>query len=258
MSRIFTGFLILGLSALLSSNGRADDNAPAKAVIEKAIKAVGGEEKLSKIKAATWKDNGKFYGFGEDGIDFTSSTTSLGTTKRAMAIEGSVAGEKFDVRIIVSDKGGWTKTGDEVEEMDDEELTEQRQQMFADWHAFINPLALKSEKFKVTPLGDMKIEGRDTVGVRVTCKGQKDMNLYYDKETGLLAKTEWQVKDTDGLVGGGEVQQEAWVSDYKEFNGIKLPTKSVVKWAGKKYVESESSDYQLVEKLEGDPFVKPE
>ena len=48
---------------------RADDDAEMKALIEKAIKAHGGADKLSKQKATTMKFKGKIY--AADGLDYT-------------------------------------------------------------------------------------------------------------------------------------------------------------------------------------------
>ncbi len=75
---------------------------------------------------------------------------------------------------------GWTKTDDEVEDMDKENVDEQKEQLFADWTAFINPVALKTDAFKLAPLGETKVEDRTLVGVRASAKGRRDMNLYFD------------------------------------------------------------------------------
>ena len=62
--------LAAALVVLTAGAARAEEKADSKAVIEKAIKAAGGEEKLAKFKAATFKMKGKWYGMG-DGIDYT-------------------------------------------------------------------------------------------------------------------------------------------------------------------------------------------
>jgi hypothetical protein len=258
MVRLIGTLLFVSLTFTLNSNSRADDQAAAKEIIAKAIKAQGGEEKLAKIKAITFKDKGKYFGLGEEGIDYTSETSFSGPTKRKIAVEGEIEQEKFTMTILVNGDKGWNKTDDEVEEMEKEELDEHIEQMWADWNVFINPVALKSDAFKLSSLGEMKVEDKAVVGVKASCKGHRDLNLYFDKETGLLRKTEWQVKDIDGTAGGGEVQQEVFLSDYKDFNGVKVATKTVTKWAGKPYVESEISEFQVVEKLDDSVFAKPE
>ena len=69
---------------LVITASHADDAAEAKAVLDKAIKAVGGMENLSKHQGVTWKGSGFF--LAEDKkITFTddwsaqSGTSSAGT-----------------------------------------------------------------------------------------------------------------------------------------------------------------------------------
>src|SRR5262249_9165742 len=62
--------LAVALAVAAAGAARADDQADLRKVIDKAIKAMGGEEKLAKYKAETFKMKGKFYGMGE-GIDYT-------------------------------------------------------------------------------------------------------------------------------------------------------------------------------------------
>src|SRR2546428_8816628 len=50
----------------------ADDQADARAIVAKAIKAVGGEQKLEKFKAQTWREVGTYYGMG-DGLPYTGN-----------------------------------------------------------------------------------------------------------------------------------------------------------------------------------------
>ncbi|MCA1693366.1 MAG: hypothetical protein LC749_00795, partial [Actinobacteria bacterium] len=57
MRRLF-GAALVAVSAATCGMARADEQ-EAKAVIDKAIKALGGEEKLVKAEAATWKAHGR-------------------------------------------------------------------------------------------------------------------------------------------------------------------------------------------------------
>src|SRR5439155_7197093 len=68
-------WLAAGVIAALTGLVRADEQADAKAILDKAIKAQGGEEKLSKNKVISAKSKGKFYGFSDDGIDFSQETS---------------------------------------------------------------------------------------------------------------------------------------------------------------------------------------
>src|SRR5262249_2464165 len=53
MRAVWIGSLVLGLS--LAGWSRADDSTEAKAVIDKAVKAMGGADKVAKFKSANFK-----------------------------------------------------------------------------------------------------------------------------------------------------------------------------------------------------------
>src|SRR5262245_48507259 len=78
-----------GLAVLLAAAGgvRADE-ADAKAIIEKAIKATGGAEALKKFTAESVKTKGKFYGMGE-GIDYTAEASYQFPGKMRIEVEGT-------------------------------------------------------------------------------------------------------------------------------------------------------------------------
>src|SRR5262249_50069490 len=62
MRRLLGGMLLVcGLFAWLRPAHAGDD---ARAVIDKAIKAMGSEEKLKKFQAVTWREKGIYYGGG--------------------------------------------------------------------------------------------------------------------------------------------------------------------------------------------------
>jgi len=58
-------------------SGWADDATSTKVILDKAIKALGGEEALTKVNAASWQAKGKIR-FGEDYHDFTSTSVVQG------------------------------------------------------------------------------------------------------------------------------------------------------------------------------------
>ena len=89
---------------------------------------------------------------------------------------------------------------------------------------------------------------------KVSSKGHRDVDLYFDKATSVLVKTETRVKD-DG--SGQEVTEENFPSEYKDVQGVKHAMKFVVKRDGKLFLEGEATDCTLSEKLAADVFAKP-
>src|SRR5436305_1154135 len=80
----------------------------------------------------------------------------------------------------------------------------------------------------------------------------KDFTLYFDKETGLLMKVSGQVADDSGQVD----LQETTVEDYKEFEGIKIATRSHIKRSGKRFVEIEVAEFRTLAEVEPGTFAE--
>ena len=86
-------------------------------------------------------------------------------------------------------------------------------------------------------------------------KDHRDVNLFFDKESGLLIKVETKIKDF--MAGGQEVTEETIRSDFKEIDGRKVPMKFVINHDGKLYVDGEATEFKFHDKLEDNVFAKP-
>src|SRR4029078_572410 len=91
--------------------------------------------------------------------------------------------------------------------------------------------SIQEKPFQLSPLGEIKVGDRPAVGVRGIHKDHKDVGLYFDKETGLPVKSEVRLKTPDGK----EVMIEYRYVDYKDMDGLKHPTKIVVKADDKEF-----------------------
>jgi hypothetical protein len=231
---------------LLASPARADDATDAKAIVEKAIKAHGGGEKLSKFKGETWTGKGTYYGMG-DGLPFTGYFAVQWPDRFRMEIEGAFI-------IVVDGDKGWMKSGGgEAKEMTKDELAFQKDSLYA--QAVERLVVLMEKDFTLAPVEAIKVDGKPAVGVKVSHKGHDDIKLFFDKETNLLVKCERRVKAQEQ--GYKEVIQETFFKDWKDVDGIKVVTKVVDKRDGKPYVEEEVSDVKYLEKVEAKLFSKP-
>jgi hypothetical protein len=235
----------------------ADDQANARAIVDKYLTALGGQEKLAKIKAVTLKGKGKFFGLGGDGIDYIGEWAFQGMNQFRLILEIEIMGQKINQTIVVNGDKGWVKINTMLKEMDKETLAEQKEQLYANVVVYAMPQMLKDKSIELSTLGEIEIDKKPAVGVRVSSKGHRDLNLYFDRDSGLMVKGEWRVKDLEGLQGGKEVTQEVFVSDYKEVEGIKQGMKAAIKWDGKPYVDAEFSDFKIDEKLDDSLFSKP-
>jgi hypothetical protein len=56
---------------------------------------------------------------------------------------------------------------------------------------------------------------------------------------------------------GQEVTQEVNYSNYKEMDGIKKATKTIIKHDGEKLMELETTDFKVLDKVDTKIFEKP-
>lgn len=241
--------LAFGLG-FVATTAQADDTAP-KAVLDKALKAHGGEANLAKLPASATTFKGKFHGMGE-GLDMTGTVSAHGDDRLKIDIEVAAGGQKIRFVSVLNGAKGWVRLGDTTTELDKDQLDETRHAANAAWVATLAPL--KGKPFTLDGVGESKIDGKPAVGLRVSREGRRDVNLYFDKATGLLLKTETRVKDEGS---GQEVTEETYLSDYKDVQGTKQAMKFTVKRDGKLYLEGEVTDFTLVEKHDADVYAKP-
>src|SRR5262249_32887432 len=147
-----------------------------------------------------------------------------------------VKGMKIQFLMAVNGDKGWSKADGAVLDMDAETLAEEKAGLYASWVAGLWPL-LKDSAFQLAPLGEGKVGDRNVVGVKVSRKDRRDVSLFFDKESGLLLKSEVRAKDVMGA--GNEFTQETLYGDYQETEGVKSPRKVTINRDGKPFVEIE-------------------
>jgi hypothetical protein len=247
MRRVFVWSVSAILTLAFTAKAKADDVDQARAIIDKAIKAVGGEDKIAKFKTHTWKNKGTYYGVG-DGVPYTAIYAVSWPDKSRFEVEGG-----FITAAVDGDKGWMQAMGGEVHEFTKEEMVEQKEVQHQGYVTTLLPL--KDKAYTLSPLGETKIADKPAVGVKVSHKDRRDVNLYFDKDSGLLLKSEAKVKVPEE--GNKEVSQETLYDDYQQVEGAWVAMKIVVFREGKKYVEGENFDIRIVDKLDEKLFAKP-
>jgi hypothetical protein len=244
----FTHLLAIFVCFLLPAVCLAADD-DSKAVIDKAIKAHGAE-KLAKFTAAQTKVKGKIELAG--GIEFTSESTLQQPDKFKESLDLDVMGNKVTVVTVYNGEKGWLSVNGDTKDMDEKTLEASKEQTHL--MQIMRMTMLKDKKCEFSPLGEDKVNGHAAVGVKVSAKGHKDINLYFDKETGLLAKVEHQALDP---MSGKEVAEERIIHEYQDIAGIKVAKKVTINRDGKKFMELEVLEHKPLEKLDASEFAKP-
>jgi hypothetical protein len=230
---------------LLCAASPAQEASEPRALIDKAIRAMGGEANLTKFKGMTWKEKGTFYGMGE-GVPYSGSYALELPNRFRMEIDNAFI-------IVLDGDQGWVESNGQVRDMGKEQLDAQKEAQYARWVASLLPL--KDQAFSLKALPDTKVGERSAAGVVVSHKGHRDVTLYFDKETGRLIRIEH--RERAGDQGGKEVSAETGYQDYKEFQGVQCPTKVVIKRDGKPFVDAEAIEIKLMEKVDPVKFAKP-
>jgi len=250
MKRFASVAIVCVLVAGLGDPARADDN-EAKAVIDKAIMAMGGEGKLSRIKAFAAKGKGTVFFDGKD-ISFTFELKSQGIGQYRSAWQGEVDGNKFEGLTVLDGDKGSKKLDEDTKKLEGDELANEKRIAYIDVVPILM-LPLKGKDFKVASAADEKVGDKTAATVLVTGPDGKDFTMSFDKETGLPIRLKGKLMDDQGK----EITQDTTFEDYKGFDGIKVSTKFQTKRDGEQFVEVEGMDFKVLDKLDPDTFAEP-
>jgi hypothetical protein len=227
------------------------DDKDAGTILDKAIKALGGEEKLKKVGAVSWK--AKFtITFNGNSNDFSSHATAQGLDHYRSEFEGEFNGNAFKGVTVINGDKGWRKIGDKMD-LDADALANEKRRVYLE----VIPsqiMPLKGTGFKLEVVADEKVGDKPAAGIKVTGPDAKDFTLYFDKESGLPVKL---VAKVIGF-GGDEFTQETTYKDYKEFDGIKKATKAESKRDGEDFVKSEITEFKVLDKVDPKTFSEPD
>ncbi len=241
----------LAAAVVAAAGATAQDAKPAdaKAVVEKAIKAHGGAAALDKYPASASKFKGQMTFMGLD-FDFTGDMTAQMPDKFKMAIEADVGGQKMAfVQVVNGDKVKVLENG-AAKPVTDKEKSELKLVMRMQEVTNLTPLL--TDKYTLKTDKDDKAGDADAAVVLVTGKDFKEARLFFDKKTGLLVKTVRKslAPSAPDDKEPKEVTEETIMSEYKEFDGVKVPTKAVVTHDGKKFMTMTTTDVKMMAKAD--------
>ncbi len=227
------------------------EDPPAGQVLDKAIAAVGGQEKLSKAKAIAWKSKAKVTIEGNEN-ELKIEGTLEGIDHYRSQFEGDFNGNTFQGVTVLSGDKGWRKFGPNIMPLDEDAIANEKRTIYL-VACHMNLIHLKDKGFKLEPAPGADVDGKPADAIKVTGPDGKEATLYFDKESGLLVR---QVARVTGWMGD-EYTQEATFRDHKEFDGIRVATKSTVKRDGEEFVKQEIQEIKFLDKAPDESFAEP-
>jgi hypothetical protein len=229
---------------------QADEQADAKALLDKAMKAMGGQVKLAKLNTVSAKGRLSGSPDGEE-IAVNFDGTWQGMSQYRAEFEVQVGGNNFKGALVVNGDKGWLKKGDNTEDAPDGVATFIQNVFYAGRMPQLLP-AFTDKAYKLTPTGEVQVGTQAALGLSISHNDRKDVSLFFDKDKGLPIKSEIRLADPKGK----EITMEYLYSDYKDYGGVKLCSKIALKLDDKDFT-IELSDLKAVDKVDDSQFDRP-
>lgn len=186
------------------------DQDKARALIDKAIQAQGGLERLGKNVGV----HGRFKGVHwearplADADWFRGEYYSQGPAKLRLILDFKADNR----RILIYNQGkAWMQYDGFTQELDEDFVKRLTRANHVDRVAGLITL-VRNKGFTFTLLGESMVEKTAVVGVKVSAEAQPDVSLYFDKATGLLKKSAHRASEFEG---DKEVLHEVVYEDYR-------------------------------------------
>jgi hypothetical protein len=245
--------LFVGIAVVLVDLGlgaRAEDLKPEE-IVDKAIRAHGGEEKLAGLTGFTFKERMAY-------PDAMTSDAEVvvqlpGRYRRDMKM--SSEGKSRSSLMVFDGDQGWMKMNDLVTPYPKTFLESMQKYTVP----YLGPRSIlrlrarqKNPACQFTTTGEGTVEGRPAVGLRMKLADGPEETWYFDKDSGLLLKEEERVKHFEG-------EDQVYVTlyeDYQTCDGFPMARKVVTHRDGKLSYTREQSDFKAVTPSEG-TFAKP-
>ncbi len=256
---MWTLICLLMLPVVSPAAPAIDDQAEAQAIFDKAVKALGGEERLAKLTSFVETVKQKSKSFTGKDAECTRTISYQFPGRLRIEMDGFNGREDFSRLYVLDGEQGWNFNGDNPYEFSKEVLNIHRQ-TWTDELVVWQFLFFRDKDYKLSPLGASKVGDHAAVGVKASRKGVPDIKLYFDRDTGLLLKREW---DEVQPAPAGEkppppIIEEILYENYKEVGGIKYPSKKTSRRDKQITSEEEVTEFKIVEKFDEKTFAKPE
>jgi hypothetical protein len=222
----------------------------ARDVVQKAIDAHGGAALLKQYPACKLSAKGTFHIMGRD-VVFESAQWAQAPDKYKNVLMLSLEGQTVAATQVYNAGKVTFMVGDKAQTLSEAQIDDIKQNMHSEYLcATLLPL-LDEKNVTLSLIGKAdKVLGRDVVGIVAKSSGYKDVKLFFDKKTHLLAKTERKGIDPDQKA----VVCESFFLEYKKLDGIVRGIRFEDYDDGKLHLEMTITDYRHLERIDPKEF----
>ena len=230
------------LSSLLAANATIPNQTTSPTVdeiIDRYVKALGGMEALDKMTTRTRKGSIEVSGL-HGSFELYEAAPNKWILTSSLPPPLGLVQQAFD------GTKGWVKSPNGILDMNGEQLM----QSAREW-AFYGDVKLK-EQFKSMKVdGKERLDGRDFYLIEGARPEGRVERLYFDMQTGLLARRSWQTPTYFGPLAAANDYD-----DYRKVGGVWLPF-AIRKTRGGNFVLQRITEYRLNVKIDEAKFQKP-
>jgi len=188
-------------------------------ILDKYLKAIGGEQKAATLKSIVAKGTFQTYGVPTKyAMDFYAKAPA----QKSMVVHNLAGADLIDT---FDGREAWISQSAQLAPLPLLERTGGEVDAAKLSAALMFPAQIKTLLTQWRAGGPATIDDRDMTMVQGTMNGKFPVNLYFDDETGLLVRT---VTYADSPVGLTPIQVD--YADYRDVAGIKVPHKLIFTW----------------------------
>jgi hypothetical protein len=227
--------------AAAAAAGPRDDS---RALVERALREMGGARRVQKYAALTWRGRATVH--TPDRALELQGQWRLVPPDRARVETQDLQGSSASLRrMIIDGERGWGEVQGHPSPLPRDLVAHERDQFYL--YHLMRLAPLLAAEFTLTSLG----RGADSLrGIRATRAGRPDVSLFFDDESRLQRM---EVRITDPA-SGNEVQQVVRLSGVIEAAGLRWPRRIALTWDGNPYFDLELLEFQPLETLPGSVF----
>lgn len=228
-----------------------DEAKAARAMLDRAVKAMGGP-KLLAMKALSGTSRGTLEALGNKN-PVTNEWTVQGIDQFKWVTEVKLNDNPAAITVILNRDKSWVKGNNAEAGALTKEQSRALAQGFAGLRLAESLLPLTGKEWKLSSLGELKLDDKDAVGIKAARKGLPELDLYFDKATYLPMKAEMRITEQGGL----DIPYVAKFGSYKKVEGRQYFTKLTVLREDKVVLEMERGDIKAKDQVDDEMFAKP-